>query len=538
MVMERGSVEGEVFHLGSVFVLSPDPLRPAVESHLATLVRKELIRSTSPTFPDDEGFRFRHLLIRDAAYEALPKATRALLHQRFADWLATHDLVEADEIVGYHLEQAHRYRAELDGSDAALDGLARRASARLAAAGRGALDRGDFNASRSLFGRATSLLPKDDEARFALAPDYADALLESSSDDAWNVLSQAREALDPGTRAHAAVSMATMRLYTGQASSFEDSEMWRNEARGVFEDSGDEYGLARYWWSVAMDRWSRLLVQETAAACERAMAHLEHVGERGARLRRMIGSRRGTSYHAGPMHVDDAIEHIEALRAHEHGLLAAAWSNADVGRLHAMKGEVERARELCSNARQVYSDAGLRMTAATFAQGGAEIAFRAGDLHGEEAVLRDSLEVLEGIGDHGFYSTQVLWLAECLYRAGKEDTEIEDWCVKARETTAADDLINFVWLDMVDGLLHARRGEYEQAEHCSRRAVALAETGDFHNARSFSRAYLAEVLALSSRADEAAEVASEAFEIFDAKGDVAGWAQFRSRLSSLGVAAD
>ena len=158
VVMERGSVEGEVFHRGSVAVLSPDPLRPAVESHLATLVRKELIRSTSPTFPDDEGYRFRHLLIRDAAYESLPKATRAELHERFAGWLSGHDLVEGDEIVGYHLEHAHRYRAELDGSDAALDGLARRASACLATAGRGALERGDFNAGRSLFGRATSLL--------------------------------------------------------------------------------------------------------------------------------------------------------------------------------------------------------------------------------------------------------------------------------------------------------------------------------------------------------------------------------------------
>ena len=534
VVMERGSVEGEVFHRGSVSELSPDPLRPAVGSHLATLVRKELIRSTSPTFPDDEGFRFRHLLIRDAAYEALPKATRAELHERFAEWLSGHDLVESDEIVGYHLEQAHRYRVELDRSDATLDGLARRASACLAAAGRGALQRGDFNAGRSLYGRATSLLPEQDEARLALAPEYADALVESNSDEAWNVLSQARKAVDPVTRAHAAVSMATMRLNTN-ASSFEDSEAWRNEARAVFEESGDEYGLARYWWSVAMDRWARLRVQETVEAAERALAHLERADERGARLRRMIGSRLGAGYHAGPMPVDEALEHIRALRAHEYGLLAAAWSSVDNARLHAMQGDVGRAHELWSDARQVYVDAGLTMTAATFAQGGAEIAFRAGDLHGEEAVLRESLEILEGIGDRGFYSTQALWLAECLYRAGAEDKEIEELCAKARHTTATDDLVNFVWLDIVSGLLHARRGEHEQAEQSSRQAVALAETGDFNNARSVARAYLAEVLALSGRTDEAADVAAEAFEIFEAKGDVAGWAQFRSRLSSVGV---
>ena len=150
VVMERGSVEGEVFHRGAVSELSPDLVRPAVESHLATLVRKELIRSTSTMFPADEGFRFRHLLIRDAAYESLPKATRAELHERFAEWLSTHDLVEGDEIVGYHFEQAHRYRAELDPGDPALSRLAARASDHLAAAGRGAMDRGDFNAGRSL----------------------------------------------------------------------------------------------------------------------------------------------------------------------------------------------------------------------------------------------------------------------------------------------------------------------------------------------------------------------------------------------------
>jgi class 3 adenylate cyclase len=535
VVMERGSVEGEVFHRGSVAVLSPDPLRPAVEALLATLVRKELIRSTPPTFPDDEGFRFRHLLIRDAAYESLPKATRAELHERFAEWLSGHDLVESDEIVGYHLEQAHRYRAELDGSDAALDGLARRASARLAAAGRGALERGDFNAGRSLFGRATSLLPEHDEARLALAPEYADALFESNLGEAWKALSQAREAVDPGTRAHAAVSMATT---GGYASSSEDNEAWRNEALAFFEESADEYGLARYWRSVAMESWDSLRVQETADACEHALAHLERAGERGARLRGTLRGRLASCYYNGPMPVDEALARIRMLRADEHRLLPEAWLTLEIGRLHAMKGDAERARELWSGARQVYVDAGLLMTAATFAQGGAHLAFRAGDTRLEEMRLREGLEILEGIGERGFYSTQALMLAECLYRAGADDREIEELCAKAHETTAADDLINLVWLDMVGGLLHARRGEYEQAEERSRRAVALAEGTDQHFARSYPLAYLAEVLALAGRSGEAAELAADSFEIFGAKGDVAAEAQFRARFSLLGVEID
>ena len=111
-VLECGSVEGEVFHRGAVQALTPEETQ--VTPRLAALVRRELIRSDRPQFAGEDGFRFRHLLIRDTAYDALPKAIRAELHERFAAWLEQRgDLVELDEIVGYHLEQASRYMAEL-----------------------------------------------------------------------------------------------------------------------------------------------------------------------------------------------------------------------------------------------------------------------------------------------------------------------------------------------------------------------------------------------------------------------------------------
>ena len=125
-VLERGAIEGEIFHRGAVQALAPDETQ--VTPRLAALVRKALIRSDKPQLPGEDAFRFRHLLIRDAAYDALPKATRADLHQRFASWLEEHgtELVELDEILGYHLEQACRYRAELGMPD---DGIAGRRGA-------------------------------------------------------------------------------------------------------------------------------------------------------------------------------------------------------------------------------------------------------------------------------------------------------------------------------------------------------------------------------------------------------------------------
>ena len=84
VVLERGSVEGQVFHRGAVQALSPDEAA-AVARRSTALVRKELMRPDRPQLPGEDAFRFRHLLIRDAAYDALPKATRAELHERFAD---------------------------------------------------------------------------------------------------------------------------------------------------------------------------------------------------------------------------------------------------------------------------------------------------------------------------------------------------------------------------------------------------------------------------------------------------------------------
>src|SRR5262249_21656071 len=148
--LERGSIEGEIFHRGSVQVLSGEA---SVTRRLASLVRKDLIRPHRPQFPAEDGFRFRHLLIRNAAYEALPKTMRADLHERFASWLEERgtDLVELDELLGYHLEQAARYCADLGRPNAAL---ADRAAEHLARAGRRALWRIDEPSALVLLERA------------------------------------------------------------------------------------------------------------------------------------------------------------------------------------------------------------------------------------------------------------------------------------------------------------------------------------------------------------------------------------------------
>jgi class 3 adenylate cyclase/tetratricopeptide (TPR) repeat protein len=534
VVMERGSVEGQVFHRGSVAALAPEIVRPDLQSHLSTLVRKELIRPDQPTFPNDDAFRFRHLLIRDAAYESLPKTTRARLHEQFADWLAQHDLVERDEILGYHLEQARRYRAELDADDPALPALSARAAEHLAAAGRGALDRGDFNAGRGLLRRATAVLPPGDERRLAFAPDLLVALGESGDHSERNaVFVEARGASDPVTRALVALNEAIFGLAGGPSGiGADERRALREEARAILEAAAHDEGLALYWWGVALEAWFALHAAETAVACERALAHIEKAG--GTRLAIPIRARLLSSIPFGPTPVGEAIERVEVIRRDEHGALAEAWSRTALGKLLAMQGEIDRARELVRDGRQAYLDAGLFITAGGMSMREAKVEFRAGDLAAEERALREGLKVLERIGDRSYYPTVALDLAKCLYNQERYD-EVGRLCEAARATTGADDLINFVQLDGLEGGLLARRGRHEEAGEHARRAVERAETTDFYETRAWARLTLAETLALAGRMAEASEEAAAGLAHFNTKGDVTGAARARERLVTCGI---
>ena len=535
VVMERGSVEGEVFHRGSVAVLSPDPVRPAVESHLATLVRKELIRSTSPTFPEDEGFRFRHLLIRDAAYESLPKATRAELHQRFADWIATHDLVESDEIVGYHLEQAHRYRAELDVGDGRLPELGRRAADHLGAAGRGAMDRGDWGAARGLLRRARILLPEGSDERGALGPDLALALVEIGEHaEAISVAEEAAGASDPVIRARGAVAVADIGYFLDQESQ-QEIRARADDARSVLEDVDDAVGLAHYWRVQGFGVWSRLQADAALEAWERGLTYAQASGSRWLEVE--LGGMVLSALVLGPTPVAEALPRAEtALSNAAPSSLAEASAQRAVGKLRSCQGSFDDGRELHARGRQTFHDAGLQVTAAGWAMSESEIEWRADDYAAQERILRESLETLDRLGDQFFFSTVALRLADCLLQTRPfDDEEVARLVEVARDRTLAGDLVNFVYLDGIEARRLAHAGSTTEASELARKAAGTADTTDNFDVRSHAWYSLAETLVLVGELDEAAGAATRSIEVRTAKGDVAGAAALARQYEALGV---
>ncbi|MBA2643588.1 MAG: tetratricopeptide repeat protein [Actinobacteria bacterium] len=304
------------------------------------------------------------------------------------------------------------------------------------------------------------------------------------------------------------------------------------EAGQILEGAGNAEGLALYWQSVAFEAWIRCRAAECAAASERSIAHAK-LAESGRRVRDNLVWI-CACYALGPMAVHEAIERVEEIRLGAYGTLVEALASIMIGQLTAMQGEFDSARILVRGGRQTWRDAGLPVFAAAMAMFESLDAWRAGDDDARERVLREGLEELERLGDHGYASTTALYLADCLYSRGRL-SEAQEFCTRGRELTSTEDVVNFILLEGLQATLSAGEGRHDEAEAGARRAIELAEATDFFETHAWTRRMLAETLALLGRSVEAAEPAEEALAIRRAKGDMTGAERDRERFAELGI---
>ena len=112
--LERGAIEGEVFHRGAVVELSePSASRPSVPAILERARRQGPVRPAEPSFAGEAAYRFKHILVRDTAYRRPRRGSAPRCTSSSRDWLeriAGERVTEYEEILGYHLEQSYRLR--------------------------------------------------------------------------------------------------------------------------------------------------------------------------------------------------------------------------------------------------------------------------------------------------------------------------------------------------------------------------------------------------------------------------------------------
>jgi class 3 adenylate cyclase/tetratricopeptide (TPR) repeat protein len=541
-VIERASVEGKVFHRSAVLELAPDPLRVDVPAHLLTLQRKELIRPSRSDFVGDDAFRFRHLLIRDAAYDSLPKQLRAQLHERFAGWLeraAGERVREYEEILGYHLEQAYRYLAELGPLDEHAHGLASLAGERLAGAARRARARHDLNAARGLLERAVALYSPSDEQRLALLPDLGDLLSEQGDfEPAETILTEAIERADivgdRRTAAYARVALVGMRLSSDPEGRGEEALRVGEEAIRTFRALGDDRGVAETALRLQWVRFQRGQLEANRKALEAAIPYAARAGDVMLEGSMRIWLATGHFFGSTPLDVVERKIRENLTWAREHGLRRHEWTSlrilsASVGR----QGRIAEARDLMNEAREISADFGVTPY---MAMGDAEttgyLEHLTGDLVAAERAQRRGYDILESYGEMGFRSTLAAELGETLYDLGRFD-EAATFAEESREAAASDDISSQVLWRGVRAKVLAREGDFLSAEGLAREAVRLAGGTEMLEGQALALSDLAEVLRLANRPAEAAAALREAIEIYEKKGNVVMATKAGERLSEL-----
>ncbi|HET7234987.1 MAG TPA: AAA family ATPase [Actinomycetota bacterium] len=532
-VIERGSVEGRLFHRGAVAALLPRSEQGDLGALLLALVRKELIRPDRAVLPGDDGFRFGHALIRDAAYEAIPKRERAALHERFADWLVSRLADDAsDEIVGYHLEQAYRYGVELGVGDAILG---ERAAGRLATAASAARARQDTAAAANLLGRAVEIVPVG-PVRPALLAVLGEALSDAGELTRGRAVldesvSLARELGDEHTEWLGRIWLADV-VAQQEPEGGPDLMLSVGEAAiASREGAADHEVLAWAWYLVATAHNLRGQMGEYARGLERALPHARQAGD----LTLEVGLVRSKAPYFiwGPGPVDEGLRYAEEVMEgplrHLPGM--PEFMLHLLAHMRGRLGEFEGAFEAMSGYRDRLRELGRGTEYAMTAGCVWDVCLWAGDWRRGEAVLRESFEFHERTGNKVLLATVAIQLGEAVFRQGRLE-EADRLCRISEEIGTTGDQDTEGACMMLRAKVLSARGDSVNAQAMARRAIDVAAGTDLLELGAGAWLTLAEIQRAAG--DPAAEAAAhEALTRYERKGNLVGAMRAQDLLEEM-----
>ena len=533
-VIERAAVIGRDFSLRSVTDISPADERSDTARQLLALMRRELIRPHEHP-GDEDRFRFNHVLIRDTAYEAMPKQARAVLHERLAE-SAERDgpRPELDEVVGYHLEQSHRLRSELGPPDAETRALGFRAGERLASAGHRAFERADLAAAAGLLHRATRLLEDDEAALLPVSVELAATCSELGDEAEADAIASRSIAIaqavgDRRLESHARLQRAWCQLSLSGRPDAVTTEA--TEVLEVLDELGDELGLAHAWRLLGIVEWQRVQFGRAEAAYSCSLLHAERAGAR-RRAAGLHSSLAGCVFF-GPTPVPDAAARCrELLASPAIDRSATAAVHAFLGCLEAMRGRFDEARELTSQAVDQYSELGLTLRSGDARWYAALVELLAGNPLGAEQLLRVDAARLEPTAARDELSTHAWLLAEVLAAQGRYAEAVEQAEVSGQAVLDEDVFVQVSWR-RTKGRSLAELDELDEADVLTAEAVHLAAATDSPGLRGDAALDRASVLFALEDVGAAVTSAQSAAALYDAKGIVVSLDRARTLLERI-----
>jgi class 3 adenylate cyclase len=520
-VVERASIEGQVFHVGTVEELGADPQRsrPTIQ----ILARKQLLRSDRASLPGQDAFRFRHLLIREAAYDGIAKDVRARWHEAFADWLermAGERLSEYEELLAHHVAQAARYRADVGRSDEYTSALARRAKTLYRAAADRALVRGDDGAADALLAQLANVAP-------AGGPEHALALLDRAvlavqRDDARPAAERAAAALTAARAGGEVAELVPLAEATDVLARFMGDPTVAPDAaaEGVeraateLERAGRDAAATRAWLLVGSFRLLQLRAGPQREAGELALACARRAGARWLELRAIQQMR--SAIVNGPGAIDELLARGEALLdLQREQRWHVAMTTANLAVLHAQQGAIDRARRDVDAAARFFRELGSPSGLYVCMWTAGEIALADGDADGAVGVFGMLLEATLRSEATSYASTAAGYLARAAALAGHTARAARE-AARARRLAAPSDLLSqILWRSGAALAAEAPNGD---AARLAAEAVELARTSDWPLPLTNALLDLARVEGATGDAGAARAAAGEARALSEERG--------------------
>ncbi len=541
VLLGRASIVGLSFYLGALRELTPEAERGEVARRVQQLLRRDLIRPDASDVPGEEAFRFHHVLLRDAAYQMLPKEARAGLHERFADWLVGRaNVADLDEFAGYHLEQAHGLRLELGPEDDDARSIAARAADRLSAAGRRAWDRGDLRASENLYRRAAALRGPTDSLRardlLAVAWSLDGRDLEADASPFFKeALPAAAAAGDRASEITASLGIAYTRAVAEPEGGAPRLAAMLDEMVPELEALEDHAGLAIAFVLRSQVHWMDCRFTQAKLECDRALASARTAGDRhwlyAASTIRATASILGS---ATVSEIGDVLDEMDTEIATFPSL--GAFVSAARGIMLAMLGRFDEARRLSDEAMRLAAE--LRGEAPP---GMYESRFRiesfAGADEAAERFIGAAYDILVSHGNVANSSTSAGERGLACLRLGRRE-EAHRWAGVCRDTTSSDDVINQQLWRTIEAVLAARDGRRDEADGLIAEAIGWADRSDDLMDRAGLCLAEAEIHHLAGRDDEARGAFDRARELFRRKGATVGETVVARHAAALGRSVD
>ena len=528
------AVAGNEFGDEDLLDVTPDLDTEQRRERLGHLVARDLL-SIERTGGKGRTYRFHHILLRDVAELALPKASRARDHRRAGEGLIERSgerLTEVEEIVAYHLETAFHLERELGKPDAPLG---RRTAAHLKAAGRRALGREDMAAAARLLGRALACLPAGDPERTELvwlrvAPLINLGRLSDANDQIADALVVA-EAMGHETW-RLRLTVAAEQVGWHSDPDHHDNERLTKVALDAIDRLGalgDPLGRARAFRLLGTAYFHGGRIGDALDAFRQARINAELAGDDPERAERPILA----TIH-GRTPVDLVIEDAETY------LTETPRPSPEVlrtlGLAYAMAGRRDDALDTHRQARERLTELGgeLRLADALMYEGWSLLLLDEPETATE--VLAASVDTLARIGERNMRPTALALLGQARFLTGDaEGAELA--AQESRETAASDDPASqMTWRQVLARVL-AARGESGAALALAREAVEIAEASDFLTMAGRVHLDAAEVLRSGGDLAGARVSLERARALFMEKSSVAGIAQADDRLASLGAGA-